>query len=211
MRVRFDWLPVSAALLLTGALALALGSILIPSSDGAEETVRIIQSQGGVWMAAATIYFLSAVCLTLGLPSVLTLLQQRGRVLGLTSAVVLEFGFIGTAGYSMLMVFFRALVDTNTIVNRGLDQVATDAGLMVFLYGWVAGFVLGELLLAAALLRARTVPRWIPLLLVLHVVTIPLAAVMPDAMAKMTILLFVAGIGGVAVHANMPLAPVRRT
>lgn len=209
--MKSDWLPVSAALLLTGVLALALGSILIPSSDGVGETVRVVQEQGGVWMAAATIYFLSAVCLTLGLPSVLTLVQRRGRTLGLISAVVLEFGFVGTAGYAMLMVFFRALVDTGTLVNRGINQVVTDSGLQVFLYGWIVGFVLGELLLAAALLRARTVPRWIPLLLVLHVATVPISSLLPDVVAKMAVLLLVAGLGGVAVHANTPQHGVRRT
>ena len=37
-----DWLPISAALLVTGALALCLGSFLLPSSDGTGDTLRIV-------------------------------------------------------------------------------------------------------------------------------------------------------------------------
>jgi hypothetical protein len=204
--VRTDWLPVSAALLLTGALALALGSILLPSSDGADETLRVVQQQGGVWMAAAAIYFLASVFLTLGLPSLIGLFPRRGRVLGLVSAVVLEFGFIGTAGYAMLMVLFRALVNTDSLVDRNLDDLTSDTGLQVFLYGWVLAFLLGELLLGLALLRAGTVGRWVPLVLVLHVLSVPVTAALPAWVGKGAILLFVAGMAGVAVQANSPAA-----
>lgn len=202
MRVKTDWVPFSAALLLTGALALALGSLLIPSSDGGTDTMRIVEDQGGQWMAAAAIYLVASVFLTLGLPTTLVLLQGRGRTLGLVSAVVLEFGFIGTAGYAMLMVFFRALVRTHTIVGQAIDDVAQDAGLRVFLVAWIAGFVLGELLLGLALLRARTVPRWVPLVLILHVVAVVVSTLLPDPVGKATILLFVAGMAGIAITAT---------
>ncbi|MEP9363511.1 hypothetical protein ABLE68_11145 [Nocardioides sp. CN2-186] len=207
--MRMDWLPVSAALLLTGALALALGSFLLPTTNGAADAIQVVQDQGGVWMTAAAIDFLAAVCLTLGLPSVLTLVERRGRTLGLTSAVVLAFGFIGTAGYAMLLVFFRALVVTETIRNKGVDDVAHDTGLLIFLYAWLAGFLIGELLLALALLRAGTVPRWVPFLLLLHFVLALAAGLLPDWMGKVTVLFFVIGFAGIAIQATKPVAPRR--
>ena len=202
-------MPVSAALLLTGALALAAGSILLPSSDGAAETLRVVEQHGGTWMAVAAIYFVASVFLTLGMPSVLVLFEGRGRTLGLVAAVVLEFGFIGTAGYAMLMAFFRALVVTDTIVDQGIDDVANDAGLRVFLYAWIVGFVLGELLLAVALLRARTVARWVPLVLLLHVVAVVVAMALPVWLSKASIMLFVAGAAGLSVQANSPVVRQR--
>jgi hypothetical protein len=211
VRVRTDWLPFSAALLLTGSLALALGSILTPTSEGTADTLRIVEEHSGQWMAAAAIYFVAAVFLTLGLPTALVLLQGRGRILGLVSAIVLELGFIGTAGYAMLMVFFRALVNAGTLGGAELELVVQDNGLMVFIYGWIVGFVLGELLLAIALLRARTVPRWVPLALVLHVVTVMVASLLPDAVAKATILLFVAGMAGIAITATQAPEAGHRT
>lgn len=208
-----DWLPVSAALLLTGALALAAGAFLLPATgDGdADTTLRIVQQEGGQWMAAAVILFLASVCLTLGLPAIMTLLQRRGWRIGVVSGVALEIGFIGTAGFAMLMVFFRALVETDAIVDKNFDAVASEAGLAAFLYVWIVGLYLGELLLAVALLRARTTPRWVPLALILHVATFPLGNVLPEYVGKATVLLLVAGFAGIAIQATSPDARRRVT
>lgn len=199
-----DWLPVSAALLLTGALALAAGAFLLPATgDGdADSTLRIVQQEGGQWMAAAVILFLASVCLTLGLPAIMTLLQRRGWRIGVVSGVALEIGFIGTAGFAMLMVFFRALVETDALVDKNFDAVASEAGLAAFLYVWIVGLYLGELLLALALLRARTTPRWVPLALILHVATFPLGNVLPEYAGKATVLLLVVGFAGIAIQAT---------
>src|SRR4051794_9054499 len=121
-----DWLPVSAALLLTGALALCLGAFLLPSTNDAGDTLRIVEEQGGQWLAAAAVFFLSAVFLPLGLPAVLTLFRaRRGWTLGMISAIVLAFGFIGTAGFAMLMVFVRSLVIADALREQGLQDAST--------------------------------------------------------------------------------------
>jgi hypothetical protein len=199
-----DWLPVSAALLLTGALALCLGSFLLPSSDGATDTLKIVQEQGGQWLTVAVILFIASVCLTLGLPSILTLFERRGRSLGMVSAIVLEVGFIGTAGFAMLMVFFRALVVSNALRDNGLDDATSEAGLTAFLYVWIVGLYLGELLLGIALLRAKTTPRWVPLVLILHALSFPVSSVLPEFLGKAMILLLVAGYAGIAIQATSP-------
>src|SRR4051812_16198908 len=157
-----DWLPVSAALLLTGALALSLGAFLLPSSDDAADTLRIVEEQGGQWLAAAAVFFLSSVCLALGIPAILTLFHSRGWVLGMISGIVLEFGFIGTAGFAMLMAFVRSLVKADALRESSLEVASNEIGLTVFLWVWIGGLYLGELLLAIALLRAGTTPRWVP-------------------------------------------------
>lgn len=203
-----DWVPVSAALLLTGALALCLGSFLLPSTDDAGDTLRIVEEQGGQWLAAAAVFFLSSVFLTLGFPAVLTLFPGRGWVLGLVSGIFLELGFIGTAGFAMLMTFVRSLVQADALRESGLEAASTEAGLTVFLSVWIGGLYLGELLLGIALLRARTVPRWVPFALLAHVLTLPLSSVLPDAVAKAAILFFVLGFAGIAVHVTSP--PRRR-
>ena len=200
---------MSAALLLTGALALCLGSLLLPQGDDAAQSLRIVQEQGGQWLTAAAVLFLSSICLTLGLPAVLSLLQRRGWTLGVVSGVVLEVGFIGTAGYAMLLAFFRTLVVTGTIRSRGIDEISSDLGLLVFLYAWIVGFYLGELLLGLALLRAGTVPRWVPVMFLLHVVALPLATVLPLWASKATVLLLVLGFAGIAVQAGSQQARVR--
>ncbi len=202
--VRMDWLPVSAALLVTGALALALGGFLLPASDDTSDSLRIVREQGGQWMAVAVIFFIASIGLTLGLPAILSLFDDRGWWLGLASGAVLEVGFIGTAGFAMLMAFFRALVNTDAIRSGNIDEVAGDAGLAVFLYAWIAGIYLGELLLGIALLRAGRLPRWIPFALLLHVLSFPVSGVLPEYLSKMTVLLLLVGFAGVAIHAAAP-------
>ncbi len=197
-------MPVSAALLLTGALALGLGGFLLPASDNGSDSLRIVQEQGGQWMTVAVILFIASVCLTLGLPAVLTMFDQRGWVLAMVSGIVLEIGFIGTAGFAMLMAFFRSLVITDAIRDQNIDSIADEAGLAVFLYTWIAGLYLGELLLGIALLRAGTTPRWIPFALILHALSFSVSGVLPEYLSKATILLLVVGFAGIAVHAAAP-------
>jgi hypothetical protein len=199
-----DWVPVSAALLLTGALALSLGAFLLPSSDSTAETLRIVEQQGGQWLAAAAVFFLSSICLTLGMPAILALFTGRGWTLGVISVIVLSFGFIGTAGFAMLMAFVRSLVVSDALRAGGLDAAGKETGLVVFLYVWIAGLYLGELLLGLALLRGGCTPRWIPAALILHVLTFPLGNVLPDALSKATILLLLVGFAGVAIQASSP-------
>ena len=166
--MRLDWVPVSAAAFVTGVMALAFAALLTPEGSGAVDTLEIVQQQNGRWLVVAVIYFIAAVGLTLGLPAVTTLFDNRARILGLISVLVLAMGFLGTAGYSMIMVFFRALAITGGINRDALQGATEESGLVVFLLGWVASFVIGELLLALALLRSHAVPRWVPFTLVAH-------------------------------------------
>ena len=199
--MRWDWVPVSAAAFMTGVMALAFGSLLAPSGASAAETLDIVRNEDERWLAVAIIYFIAAVGLTLGLPSVLSLFERRGRTLGLISVLVLCMGFLGTAGYSMIMVFFRALAINGGINVDALDQVTEESGLVAFLLGWIASFVLGETLLALALLRARAVPTWVPVAMLVHVAWVLLANLLPGALTRASVMLLAVAFAGVAIHA----------
>src|SRR4051794_3798446 len=107
------------------------------------------------------------------MPSVLMLFRSRGQRLRLSAVVVFMAGAVGTCGYAMLMVFFRALVAADAVQASGLARVTKDAGLTIFLRAWVGSFYLGVLLLAIALLVARTTPVWVPVGLLVFVVMLP--------------------------------------
>jgi hypothetical protein len=175
--MRTDWVPLSASALVIGVMALVFGSLLNPTEAGstATQTLQAVQSDGGRWLAMAVMYFFASIALTMGLPSVLTLFTSKGRRLGLTALAVFSVGAIGTCGYSMLLVFFRALVVAGAVKPGGLEMVTHDRGLTIFLDGWFGGFYLGVLLLAVALLVAGTVPKWVPVLLFVFVVMLPLS------------------------------------
>ncbi|MGZ6878215.1 MAG: hypothetical protein ACXVFR_17775, partial [Nocardioidaceae bacterium] len=139
--------------------------------------------------------------MTLGLPAVLSLFTRRARRLGLLAVGVLSLGVIGTAGYAMLMVFFRALVVKDLVKTGGLDQLAHDAGLGFFLYGWIGGFYLGVALLALALLVARSTARWVPAVLVLFVLMLPVASHLGRLGSAVQVLLLAVAFTGIAVAA----------
>lgn len=208
--MRIDWVPFSAAALVAGAVALVGGTVLQPSTGGGSaESLQLVQDDRYVWLAAAGMFFFSAVALTAGLPSVLTLLGQRASRLALTAVGVFGVGCIGIAGYAMLLAFFRALVLEDAIRAGSLDELTRDAGLGGFLFGWIGAFYIGELLLGVALLRNGSVPKWVPTLMLLHVATLPLGPVLPDIASNVTILLLAVPLTALGISANSRAASDR--
>lgn len=173
--MRSDWVPHSASALVIGAMSLVLGAVLNPlaGNQRAAETLRVAEQAGGRWLAMAVMYFLASVFLTLGLPALLSLFVKRGRGVGVIAVGVFSIGAIGLSGFAMLMVFMRTLVIKDLLKSTSRDRITDDLGLGIFLYGWVAGFYLGILLIAIALLVARKTPLWVPGLLLLVVVAMP--------------------------------------
>lgn len=196
-----DWIPASAAAFVTGAMALTFGSLLLPSGSSTADTLQVARNEDGRWLAAAVIFFIASVALTLGLPAAMSLFDRRGRTLGMVSAVVLCVGFLGTAGYSMLIVFFRAIALETPLTGAQLDDAVHEMGLTVFLYGWIACFYLGELVLAIALLRAGTTQKWVPLVLLAHVASLPVSSFLPHSLSSALVLLVAVGFAGVAIEA----------
>lgn len=117
-------------------------------------------------------YFIASVGLVLGLPSIIVLVRGPGRRTTMAACSVLAVGYVGTAGYAALLIFLRSLVVTDSVDAASLADVSEEAGLLTFVAIWVGAFYIGELLLAVALLRAGpgVIGRWVPALLLLHVV-----------------------------------------
>ena len=201
--MRTDWLPLSASALVIGAMSLVLGSLLNPVANGSDtaETLRVVTDESGRWLGMAVMYFLASFALTLGLPAILSLFTTRGRKLGLLGIAVFAIGVIGTSGYAMLMVFFRALVVKDLLKDQGINQMAHETGLSIFLYGWVGGFYLGMLLLAIALFVSRKVPKWVPSLMLAFVAWLPLSSHLGRIGQAVPVLMIAIAFTGIAVEA----------
>lgn len=213
--MRNDWVPWSASALVIGAMSIVFGSLLNPADPGASsgETLRVVVEAGSRWVAMAVMYTLASFMLTLGLPSILVLFERRGRRLGLTGLAVFAVGTIGTAGYAMLLVFFRALVVVGAVRGAAFDKVTADKGLLAFLDGWIAGFYGGLFLLAVALFVARTVPRWVPALMLAFVVLLPFSSSLGRvgmALEVMGLAVAFTGIAMAAVSGTQPRALARQ-
>ncbi len=172
--MRSEWLAASASALVVGAMALVLGFLLNPLSQEAGDlgdAVALAEQAAGRWLGMAVLLFFASVCLTLGLPALMSLLNGRGRRLGAVAVGVFAVGTIGLASYGMLLVFLRAAILSDLVRIDRLERVTEDTGLLIFLGVWVASFYLGVLLLGIALLVARTTPRWVPVLFLAYVIS----------------------------------------
>lgn len=175
--MRTDWVSPSAATLVVGAFALVLGTLLNPTGGGgsARDALRVVHENDGRLLAMAVFYFVGALGMMLGLPSLLSVFAQRAWRLGVAGVMVFAVGVLGTAGFAMLLVFFRALVLNGSVTAGNLDQLTGDLGLSLFVYGWIVGFYVGLLLIALALFVAKVTAYWIPALMLVVVVVFPFA------------------------------------
>jgi len=195
------WLPYAAAALATGASALIMGALTLPSSNGTE-LVSTLRASPDRWLLASAAFLYAAFALTLGIPTFLHLLKTRGRTTGQVGAVILAFGTIGTAGYAAMLILFRALV-LHAVVEAGeIELLSSDAGLLVYMGAFVLAYEVGLAVLAVALLMAGTVARWIPVLMLGYAVTLPFLRLVPEWWQGVHSLILGVALIGVAVSAN---------
>lgn len=203
--MRSDWLPPSASALVVGAMALVLGYLLNPLSQETGdigEAVALAEQADGRWLGTAFLLFFASVCLTLGLPALVSLFDRRARRFGAVAVGVFSVGTIGLSAYGMLLVFLRAAMLNDLVKVDRLEQVTQDTGLLVFLGAWIACFYVGLLLLGAALFLARTTPRWVPLLLVAYVVSQVVGDVLGDLGTVLQFFVLAIAFTGAAVSAT---------
>jgi hypothetical protein len=202
--IRSDWVPMSASALVIGAMSLVFGSVLNPADPGSStaQTLSVVSQEGARWLGMAVMYTFASVTLNLGLPAVLSLFtRRRGRGVALLGVGVFSVGVIGTSGYAMLMVFFRATVVAGALRGDQLDDVSGNTGLAFFLFGWVGCFYGGVLLIAVALLMSGATSRWVPLLLLVFVGMLPIASDLGRVASALQVMAFATAFTGIAVAA----------
>jgi hypothetical protein len=201
--VRPDLIVLSASALVVGVMCLVFGAALNPAEagDSMASAVRIASEQSGRWLAMSVLYFCASVALTCGMPAVLSLFRDRAHRLGITAVSVLSIGAVGTSGFAMLLVFIQALAQQDALRAGGLDAVLSDAGLTVFFWSWIAGFYLGALLVAVALLVSRSTSPWVPVLLLLFVVLLPIGRLLGPTGQVLGLMALALAFTGIAIAA----------
>ena len=169
------WAPLSASAFAMGALCLVLGMVLDPvfRAEDLAEAMEVVEEHTYRWYAMAVMYLGASVGLLAGLPALAPLFGTRARRLGRLALGVLALGALGLAGHAGLLVLLRILVVRDLLSADEVDVLFQDAGVRVLVYAWAATLYVGALLLGAALLRSRQLPRWPAILLVVSVLAIP--------------------------------------
>lgn len=197
-----DWLPISAAALLTGATALVIGAQLIPRPDGEGALLRLASEEPDLWLALSILLSLAAVGLIVGMPSLFVLFQPKGFRTGLVATFALSVGAVLLAGFAQALIIFRGLAVEEALTEETLRALGRDGPLRGMLVFGIVVFYLGELLLASALLRARTTPRWVPWAFLAHVGTVPLQVLLPEETSQVSVVLMTAGFAGAGIAAT---------
>ncbi|MEO5664399.1 MAG: hypothetical protein ABIR39_14055 [Nocardioides sp.] len=204
------WLPYAAAALATGACALVMGALTLPSSPNGSELIDTLRASPDRWLLASAAFMYAAFALTLGIPTFLHEVKTRGRATAQVGAVIFAFGAIGTAGYAAMLILFRALVTHAVVGEQEIESLSRDPGLLVYMGAFVLAFTVGLVILGVALLMAGTVARWIPVLMIAYAISVPFARLIPDGWQGLHTLILGVALIGVAVSANESWSGVSR-
>lgn len=150
-------------------MALVLSEFISPIDGGDIGTaLAVARENDGRWTAMSVLWSVSAAGFVLGCPCILMALERRGRKLGYAGVTMFAIGAVGLAGFAALSLVFRALALSGADPDL-VTQVLNDPGLVVVETIWVAALVFGMTVIAVALLLGRTLPVWIPLVLLTFV------------------------------------------
>ena len=162
-------------LLLAGPLLFDLGYALHPSlpEDVAAALAQVEPVRELAALSKVMVAFGGLLMIALVLTLRQRLMPQRGRTLGKVAAVLASVGLAcnslsqATHGY---LLFWASDPSVDTAAGTAILEAAhgsTDLVTLPVSFLSVPLFALGLLLFAAALWRAGTVPRWVPVVMVL--------------------------------------------
>jgi hypothetical protein len=155
--------------LIAGTLLFAASDLLrrlvAPDGSAAGHTVvRLVRVHPGTWTLAAALALLSAFVLVAGLPVVSSLAPDRGRSLTRIGQWLFGAGVVASVAHALGEFGVPAIQARAGLAPQTVDALAKagfwpwDVAVLVF----IAGFMLGPVLMLAGLRRARVVPVWSP-------------------------------------------------
>jgi hypothetical protein len=169
----------AAGAVVLGALTFTVADVLRRSVEPGVATpgslTGAVAAHPGAWLAAGA---LSAVTTFLLVPGLVMVLQRaigRGAALIRVGALLTGVGTLAslvhaTGYFGMYGVYARADLDPSVV--RSMDAAAESYPLLaVFIGLFMVGMLLGPLLLALGLRRARLVPVWAPVAALVFVVS----------------------------------------
>ena len=158
---------VAGASLIAFPLA-GLGSAILGSNEGTDTPpaeLYTIAAESGTMLASGVVFMLSAVLTVPAAGGILHLLRDRGAALGHLGAAFLLLGAMGHMGYGTWQVMLSQVPHEpdRAAMIAFLDRSAV---LTTVLLPLLISIVVGLLLAAIGLRRARRVPLWVPLAVV---------------------------------------------
>jgi hypothetical protein len=195
--------------LASGAVLLVLAALAMPPTSEVGQVISAVRHEDAAWLMASAAFFLASVALTMGLPAILTLMPPRRQVVGMVGLWIWSIGTIGTSALAAFLILFRATVRVVEISPTDVEQLSHDAVLSTTLLFVVGSFYLGELVVALVLLLASRLPRWIPVLLLVHIAIAPVNNLLPERLQGLQAIVLGAGLMALAVRSTEAWAGTR--
>lgn len=167
-----------AALATAGAgIAIVVGHLLtVPPEGKAATYVDDFAHHHTTGVIGGLLTAVGAFLLVPGLGAVLRLVRGRGAGLATAAAVLAGIGIVSLgAGDVMITLVMGWLVKSDPETAVAIFQGSDTSSLVGLPFALAPLFVLGMVLLGAALIRARTVPLWLAALTILGAVMVPLS------------------------------------
>jgi hypothetical protein len=147
---------------------------LVDHSNGSDATLILhaIADHPGLWHLAASLSLLGAVLTVPGLVAAIGLVRGRGAVLTGVGGYLFGLGLLASLSHMVESYGFYGIVERSglpTSTALTLDDTSYPV-LSIVTVLFIAGLVLGQLLLLVGLRRARLVPIWAVVACVVDVV-----------------------------------------
>lgn len=192
---------------MTGAAGVFYGAQTLPRPDFEGEVLGHVAASPDELLSPALILLIAGTAMIFGLPSVFTLFGPRARV-GVFGLALVACGAVALTGVAQQLMLVRTLVADQVVTPAEVEQVMANgmhSGLLVAAY---LCFNVGELCVAWALMRACGVPRWIPGLLVAHVlVAVGSRALELGPFETLPVVLLSAALAAIGITANVKAQP----
>lgn len=172
---------VNAAALVVGALGFAAGDLgrrlVLPDDEvtGIPDMVARVQAHPAVWLALGLAVLVGSFVMLPGAVALFRVAPGRGRRTVAIGAGLLVVGLVASVAHSLAFYGMAAIDGTS---GAPMDAVAAmeDASnsyplFWVVIVLFMAGMMLGPIVLTWGLRRARLVPIWVPVAAVVFAVT----------------------------------------
>lgn len=160
---------IAAAGLVCGSLLFTVGDLLrrLVEPSGAPSATAVTDAvgrHGALWLAAGLLSIAAAPCLVAGAVGLIAAARGRGARATVVGAAMLAVGAIASVGHAVAFYSPYALyakTGTSSGALTALDDASEGYPMLVALIAlFLAGMMLGTIVLFVGLRRARRVPIW---------------------------------------------------
>lgn len=160
---------VAGLCLIVAPLVLGIGEVIRlaiqgSSAGGSEEHLATVAANLGLWQTMTIINMISVILFVPAVLGILHLLRRRGAVLGHVGGALALVGLLGAAGHNVfanvLDGAMASLEGARPQMIQLAQQIEGTSSFLFVLLMFIVGFVLGNILLAIGIYRARVAPRW---------------------------------------------------